>query len=109
MTRAKHLKGTCSHCRLPFEFPADSIGLTSQCPHCGQPTELLLAPPPADTSASRRLMAWTLVAGLVVAVGVIVPLVGLKFFQKKLAERRANQSVTTTTGSPPANGIPKKP
>jgi uncharacterized paraquat-inducible protein A len=109
MAHAKHLKGICSHCRGPFEFPAQSIGLTAQCPHCGQPTELLLAPPPADTSASRKIIAWTAAGVLAIALGGAAPLIGLKFFQSKLAERRANPAAPATpdgtltnSNSPPA-------
>ncbi len=91
MTRTKHLKGLCSHCQAPLEFPALSIGLTAPCPHCGRSTELLLAPPPADTSASRKITAWTVAGVLVIALGVAAPLIGLKFLRMKAAERRANQ------------------
>ncbi|MGO8676730.1 MAG: hypothetical protein ACLQVX_12765 [Limisphaerales bacterium] len=103
MTPTKHLKGLCTHCRLPLEFPAQSIGLTSQCPHCGRPTELLLAPPPADASTSRRIIVWTAAGVLAVALGVGAPLIGLKLLQKKLAERGTNQPAAPIPSDAPTN------
>jgi uncharacterized paraquat-inducible protein A len=103
MARTKQLKGLCSHCQVPLEFPAQSIGLTAQCPHCGESTELLLAPPPADTSVSRKIIAWTVAGVLAIALGVAAPLIGLKFFQKKLAERRANPPAAAIPGSTATN------
>jgi uncharacterized paraquat-inducible protein A len=95
MTRTKQLKGLCSHCQGPLEFPALSIGLSAQCPHCGRSTELLLAPPPADTSVSRKIVAWTAAGVLLIALGIAAPLIGLKFLRMKAAERRAHQPAAT--------------
>jgi uncharacterized paraquat-inducible protein A len=97
MTRTKQLKGLCRHCQAPLEFPALSIGLTARCPHCGHSTELLLAPPPADTSVSRKIVAWTAAGVLVIALGVAAPVIGLKLLRMKAAVRRAK---------PPAAAIP---
>jgi len=91
MTRTRQLNGLCRHCLGPIEFPALSIGLTSECPPCGRRTELLLAPPPADTSVSRRIVAWTAAGALVIALGVAAPLIGLKLLRMKAAERRAKE------------------
>lgn len=110
MTRTKQLKGLCSRCQAPIEFPALSVGLTARCPHCGRPTELLLAPPLADTSVSRKIVAWTVTGVLVTALGIAAPLIGLKFLRMKAAERRANQPAaaipvgTATSSNPPSRG-----
>jgi uncharacterized paraquat-inducible protein A len=99
MTRTKQLRGLCTHCQAPLEFPALSIGLTARCPHCGRSTELLLAPPPADASASRKIIAWTAMGVLVIALGVAAPLIGLKLLRMKAAERQ----VIYPAASIPAN------
>jgi len=103
MTRTKHLKGLCSHCKSPLEFPVESIGLTAPCPHCGHSTDLLLAPPPADTSSARKIIVWTVVGVLVTALGVAAPLIGLKLLRMKAAELRANQPAATNPAGIPAH------
>ena len=101
MRPTKHLQGVCANCGGPLRFLADRIGSTTQCPHCGRPTELLLAPPPADTSASRKMILWTVIGVVVVALGIIIPVAGLKYLQKKAAERRASQpEAAAQTNSP---------
>lgn len=108
MDSTKHLKGVCAHCEGPLEFPAFSIGLTGRCPHCGQMTELLLAPPRVDDSGSRKITAWTAVGLIVIAVGVAAPLIGLRFLRMKAAQRRpalppATAPATAVTNLPPAS------
>lgn len=107
MNRTKHLNGVCSHCGRSFAFLAETIGLTAPCPHCGQPTELLLAPPEADTSAPRKLIVWTMAGVMVLAVGIVGPLVGLKIIEKKAAERRANRPAAAADAR--TNGVSEKP
>jgi hypothetical protein len=34
------LKGQCQHCHGPFNFPAQGVGLSVECPHCGTATVL---------------------------------------------------------------------
>jgi DNA-directed RNA polymerase subunit RPC12/RpoP len=106
MTGIKQLKGACDRCQAPLEFPADSIGLTARCPHCGEQTELLLAPPPVDDSVARKVIAWTAAGVLAIAVGVAAPLIGLKFFEKKLAQRRASQAAPAIPAGEPTNSHP---
>ena len=103
MTPTKQLKGRCSHCQAPLEFPALSVGLTARCPHCGRSTELLLAPPLADASASRKIVAWTAAGVLVIALGIAAPLIGLKFLRMKAAERRASQPAAASPAGTGAN------
>ena len=40
MGQEQTIKGSCQQCAQPIEFPADGIGMTVSCPHCGQPTIL---------------------------------------------------------------------
>ena len=41
MAEANYLNGACESCGGHIEFPAEGIGLSVSCPHCGQPTTLL--------------------------------------------------------------------
>src|SRR5260370_38148591 len=70
MDQTKYLKGECSECGGHVEFPAEAAGTTIDCPHCGKPTELLLAAPPEEPSVPRMTIVWTLVAVLVLALGL---------------------------------------
>src|ERR1700761_459451 len=46
-----HAKCACQNCGTHIEFPLEAAGMTYDCPHCQQPTELSLeAPPPIDPS-----------------------------------------------------------
>jgi NhaP-type Na+/H+ or K+/H+ antiporter len=89
MTRTKYLKGECAHCRGHIEFPADSAGMTIDCPHCGKPTELLLAAPPEEPLLPRRTIVWTVVAVVIAGIGVAGMIVPLKMAQKKVAQKQA--------------------
>jgi hypothetical protein len=104
MNRTKNLKGVCNHCGAGFEFPVESIGLAGRCPHCLEPTELCLAPPPVEAGISRKLILWTLVALVILALGVIAPLVGLRLYQKRWAERQRGQSAPSIPASPAKSG-----
>ncbi len=106
MASTKHLQGLCAHCQGPIEFPALSIGLTAQCPHCGQMTEMLLAPPPVDESVSRKLTGWTAAGLVVIAVGVGAPLLGLRFLRAKAAQREPARPPATLPATPATNSPP---
>jgi hypothetical protein len=69
MMQTKKLWGECQHCGGMIEFQADVVGTTADCPHCGQPTELMLALPP-ETGSSGRTKA------IVFAVIMVVILLG---------------------------------
>jgi hypothetical protein len=71
MERTKYLKGECQHCGGRLEFPADAAGMTADCPHCGRQTDLLLAAPPEEPSASRKALIWTVVAVVILVLGGI--------------------------------------
>jgi hypothetical protein len=78
----KYLKGECQQCGGQLEFPALAVGTVIDCPHCGQPTELLLAAPPVESAVPRKAIVWTLVAVLILGLGVIGSLAALKRAQK---------------------------
>src|SRR6266566_2048000 len=88
MSRIKYLKGECAHCGGHVEFPADSIGMTTDCPHCGKPTELALATPPEQPALSRRTIVWTLIAVFVLALGLTLSLVAVKRLQRIAATKK---------------------
>ncbi len=56
--------------------------MTIDCPHCGKPTELLLAAPPEEPSVPHKTIVWTLVAVLVLALGLAAALAALNRAQK---------------------------
>jgi len=103
MNPTKYLKGACQQCDGHIEFPAEMAGLTTTCPHCGQPTELLLAPPPEEPSVSRKAILWTTTAVLILGLGLLGALLALKRAQrlvqreKQRAEAMAASVGTTNT------------
>ena len=98
----KYLKGECAHCGGHIEFPAESIGMTTDCPHCGKPTELLLAAPPEQPALSRRTVVWTVIAILVLGLGLVLSLGALKRLQKIAANKKQpSPAPVSVTNTPP--------
>jgi len=98
---SKQLLGKCEHCGAGFHFPALSIGEQAPCPHCGQPTELALAPVAEQPTVPRRALIWTLVAVLILGGGVYGAMVALKRAQNWAAQQHS------LTNQPPAEGEAK--
>jgi hypothetical protein len=68
----KYFKCSCEHCGGRIEYPAQSVGLSYPCPHCGKETDLTLPPPPdAEPSGSRKHLVWLIVGGLILLLGGI--------------------------------------
>src|SRR4029077_11825813 len=80
-------------------------GLPGPCPHCGQQTELLLAPPPEEPSVSRRAVIWTVLTVVILGLGLVGALVALKRAQNWAARRHqaaaGNTPVTGPNRPPP--------
>src|SRR5260370_17838869 len=93
MDQTKYLKGECCECGGHVEFPVEAAGMTIDCPHCGKPTELLLAAPPEEPSVPRMTIVWTLVAVLVLALGLAGALAAFNRAQK-CATRHKHQAPT---------------
>ncbi len=55
MSNRDFVKGECGHCAGRVEFPAEALGQSVPCPHCGQITELAEAGSPGKPRNSRRL------------------------------------------------------
>jgi hypothetical protein len=105
MNKAKYLKGPCSHCRSNIEFPVEMVGTIIDCPHCGKPTELLLAVPPQEPSVPRKAIVWTSIAALILILGVVGSLVALKRAQR-WAARQKEQTAATNTPPPAPTSVP---
>src|SRR5439155_22920642 len=106
MNRTKYLKGECRECGGHLEFPAEAAGLTTDCPHCGKPTELLLAAPPEEPSVPRKAIVWTVSAILILSLGLAGALVALNRAQKWAARQQsrtpAKASASASTNAQPA-------
>jgi hypothetical protein len=100
MQTTKDVRGQCQQCGGQFDFPAEHAGLTASCPHCGQPTELLLATPPEEESPIRRkAIVFTVVAIVILLGGLTGVIVALK---------RAERMVAKQPVAAPANAAPAK-
>ena len=101
MTRTKFLKGECQHCAGPLEFPAEMAGLSTECPHCHQQTDLLLAAPPEEPTVPRGTMVWAIIGVVVLSFGLIAALVALKRAERWAArQKRQSELSATNTISP---------
>ena len=88
----KYFKCTCAHCGGHLEYPAEGVGQTIPCPHCHQPTELILELPEMASVHSGRSLKW-MVAGIVILLIGIVGVVGAfsvaRHYREKVQTRRA--------------------
>ena len=105
MMKIKNLKGECQHCGGAIEFRAETTGMTTDCPHCGQPTELLLAiPPEADSPAQTKAVIYTIIAVVILVGGLIGTVMVLKRAERLSARQKASQAQASAAVSvPPAN------
>ena len=88
MNPTKRLSGICSECGGSIEFPAELVGTVTQCPRCRKQTELTLAAPPEEPTVPRKVIVWTVVAVVVLALGLIVTVVELKHLEKLAARQK---------------------
>ena len=102
MNRMKSLRGECQECGGPLDFPAESIGTVGKCPHCGKEAELLLAAPPQEPTVSRRTMVWSIVGVVVLVLGLVLPLWGLKHYQKLMQQKQGAAPTPAVTNQPAA-------
>jgi hypothetical protein len=96
----KFLKGECSSCGGHIEFPAEAVGNTADCPHCGKPTELLLAAPPQASSVPVKTIIYAVIAVVILAGGSIGLMVALKM-AKHRAESKSKTIAETQPAPPP--------
>ncbi len=97
MQQTKNVQGQCQQCGGPFHFPAEGIGTVINCPHCGQPTELMLARPPDEPTIPRRAIVWTAVTVIILVGGLGGAIYALKRAQSIFI---ANPQPTVTNTAP---------
>src|SRR6266498_2365187 len=88
MNRTKYLKGECQHCHGHVEFPAESAGLTTNCPHCGKQTELFLAQPKEEPTIPTATIVYTVIAVFILGTGLVGAMIALKMAQRKVAHKK---------------------
>ena len=105
MMKIKNLKGECQHCGGAIEFRAETTGMTADCPHCGQPTELLLAvPPESQVPAQTKAIIYTIIAVVILVGGLISTVVVLKRAERLSARQRETLAkAKTQTATQPTN------
>lgn len=97
MMKIKNLKGECQRCGNLIEFHAESTGMTAECPHCGQPTELLLAvPPESESPAQTKAILYTIIAVVILVGGLIGTVVLLKRAERLSARQKATLAIANT-------------
>ena len=110
MTSSKHLKGECQQCGGHIEFPAEAAGTTTECPHCGKPTDLLLAAPEIESSVPARAIVYTVIAIVILLGGLIGTQIALNR-AKRLVEQKNDASTMPTAKqaavTAPAETAPK--
>ena len=99
----KDVRGDFQQCGGPFNSPAEATGQTTDCPHCGQPTELLLAlPPEAKTPASTKAIIYTVLALVILGGGLIAAVLLLKRAERLTARQRGTTPNVAAQTSPAA-------
>jgi hypothetical protein len=99
--KIKNLKGECQHCAGPIEFRAESTGMMADCPHCGQPTELLLAlPPETGSPAQTKAVIYTVIAVVILVGGLISTVVALKRAERMSMRQKEALAKANALASP---------
>src|SRR6478736_176129 len=88
MKQTKFLRGECQHCHGHIEFPAESAGLSTDCPHCGKQTDLLLALPKEEPIIPRATIVYTLIAVIILVAGLAGAIIALKMAERKVAHKK---------------------
>jgi hypothetical protein len=83
------------------------VGALTDCPHCGQQTDLLLARPPEESAIPRRAILWTVGAIIVLGLGLAGSLIAVKRAQRLVARHKQPAPVMPValapTNSPETN------
>jgi len=107
MLKIKNLRGECQHCGGAIEFRAETAGMTADCPHCGQPTELLLAvPPEAESPTQTKAIIFSTIAVVILVGGLLITVVALKRAERLSArQKEALAKASAQTATPPVNSF----
>jgi hypothetical protein len=93
MKQTKFLKGECQHCHGHIEFPVESAGLTTDCPHCGKQTDLLLALPKDEPTIPRATIVYTAIAVIILGAGLAGAMIALKMAERKVGHKKTESVV----------------
>jgi hypothetical protein len=94
MPATKYLKCDCESCGGRIEFPADGIGSTVPCPHCGWHTELKLENPVVQTAQSSRSLKWIIAGAVILCVG-FVAIVAIMVTARRMMEKASRNRPET--------------
>jgi hypothetical protein len=100
--RSKFFRTTCAHCQGPIEYPAELVGTSTPCPHCGESTELDLPAPEIESGVPRRRIVWTVVACVILVAGLIAAMVALSRARNLVGKGPARPPATQTNAPTPA-------
>jgi hypothetical protein len=109
MKQTKFLTGECQHCHGHIEFPAESAGMVTGCPHCGRQTELLLALPKEEPTIPRATIVYTAIAVIILIAGLAGAMLALKMAQRKMGHKKTEVAEAPSAAPPNANAIPNDP
>jgi hypothetical protein len=102
----KDLRGQCQHCGGRFDFPAEMIGTSRSCPHCGKETEMLLERPRAESEVPKRMVVYCVLAIAILGLGLVATTYALQrarsIAQRKnpAAAQAGNSVAQTSPGGP---------
>ena len=84
-----------------MEWPVESTGLSADCPHCGQPTELMLPVPVLESGVPRRWLVLTILAIAILVGGLSTCLVLLKQYERRLGRLKAKAAAAAAQSPGP--------
>jgi hypothetical protein len=107
MAEKKYLKCYCDHCVGRIEFPAEGIGATIPCPHCGRPTELVLeVPKEKKVEMSSRSRKWFIAGAAILLVGAVATVAILLTAQRMMKKTREKNEALRRTMLPARTNAP---
>jgi hypothetical protein len=109
MAHIKYLKCCCLHCQGNIEFPADAIGATIDCPHCGAKTELYLPEPVSTDSSSKKPLVVAIFGLLIVGVGLAAAFSALNTAKKMALKKQEAARAAAAPAHPPGPPQPPPP
>src|SRR5450432_509367 len=74
MSSSTHFKCACQHCGSHIEAPSEAAGLSIECPHCGQQTELVAPAIRQKPGANLKIIIYLAGGVLVLAAAIVIAL-----------------------------------
>jgi len=102
MSQTKYLIGECQNCGGPIRFAAESIGSATDCPLCGQRTDLLLATPKSERVVPTKTIVLTIIAVVILIGGLVAAIIAVNRLKRTAAQRRASLAESVASGLPAA-------